>query len=208
MNVFTKMVLIAALTGTAMTVSARDPAPGYYLGAAGALEFKNGEETRDQALETGGGGVAYLGYALRSGYRVEAELGFRSQANQPDDLFHVLVVPPDLGQPGGRAERWTIMANVYRDIVLNERWDYYLGVGAGVMSFSGRVPALYPYKNDYSDITKLGGQLLTGFVYHVNARLAFTGGYRISVAEKAAFRQAKINTGPFHSLELGLRWRL
>jgi opacity protein-like surface antigen len=209
-----KTILKCAVSAAILLVSLAGPAEertGFYAAANGSLDYVDYRARfGETSPRNGHGAAAAFGYYLGS-FRIEAELGFKRHSNDryyPRDLFFATVLPGYAGEEGGRSDRLTFMANVFYDFSLNDRWDYYLGGGAGVMSFSGRAGSTGFTHNDYSHVNRFAGQVLTGFAYHVTPRIAVTLSYRFAAAEKAYARGFFIYTRDFNSLELGLRFKL
>lgn len=208
MNVF-KMGLLMAVLGTAAVLQAEnEPRKGLYVSGTGSLDFASNRNNLGQQLRNGGGAVIGLGYFLSGPVRVETELGYETHENERYFPPNILALPGYLGEDGGKSSRWFLMANAIYDFSLNDRFDYYVGAGVGGMRFNGRVRALYPVVKDYDNIVKFGAQFLTGLVYHLTDHCALSLGYRLSGAENASYRGERINTGAFHSLEMGIRFTL
>ena len=211
MNAYKLSGLISLATILISAAAAAEERTGFYGAANLSLDYVDYRQRfGETSPRNGHGGVAALGYYFGS-FRVEAEVAYKRHDNDryfPRDLVFITVVPGYPGEEGGQSNRLSLMTNVFYDFSLNDRWDYYLGGGVGVMRFSGRAGSNGFVHNDYSNIDRLAGQILTGFTYHLTPRTAVTLGYRFAAAEKAYARGFFIYTRDFNSLELGLRFKL
>jgi opacity protein-like surface antigen len=201
MSILKLSLLTTFIIGFAFSAAARDPNAGFYVSGAGGPHYVRNKPAEDAyRVETGKGGEIALGYDTGKAYRFELELGFVRQKQRPPIWLYnqpSLVIWPGPSYPKG--DRISAMANAFRDFSLNDRWDYYLGAGLGLMSF---------HSIDYDIQGKLAAQFLTGFAYHATRVLTLTAGYRLSGAETVRLPFGRLNTGAFHAVEVGLRVKL
>ena len=194
---------------------AREQSPGFYVSAIGSADFARRVENSAMTQKNGQGGALAVGYFLGGPIRIEAELGTHVFENSRYYPAQILTLPGYTGEDNGKSRHLSLMANVFYDFPLNDRWDFSLGVGVGLMRFSGSIsyqfiPLIYPPIPStvaYYNIDRFAAQLLGGLTFHVTPRFAVTAGYRIAEVEKASFRYSPINTGAFSSVELGVRIR-
>ncbi len=207
-------VFFAALTSLGM---AREQGPGFYIAGLVSADFTSETAYLETEQENGRSGALALGYYTRGPIRFEAEFGTHTFDNGRFFSPAILTVPGYRGEDNGKSKHLSLMANVFYDFPINRRLDFNLGAGVGVMRFSGAVPKggptilIFPPppQTQYSGIDRLAAQVLAGLSFHITPRFALTGGYRLAAAKSASYRGVySINTGEFHSVELGMRIKL
>ena len=157
------------------------------------------------SFDTGWAALATVGYAFDNNWRIEGEIGYRSNDLQLDEFFGGKA--PRILSTDGELTEYTAMINVIYDVPLTDKLNLNLGVGVGV---------------DYADIdingaggdsdTNFAYQAIAGVTYEINKRLDLTLTYRYLHVESPDFT---INRTPVqlddvekHTVTVGLRYDL
>ena len=161
---FVRAAMIAALLSSAASVA---HAEGWYSRADvgysvdGALEV----EGEDLDFENNWSGHIGAGYVYGSGFRLEGELGYRT--NDLEDL-------------DGEATSTSLMANLFYDFRRDQRVRPYVGVGVGAAKVEAE-GGVGPISFDDDD-TVIAYQGIVGVAFDVTDRLDIDVGYRYFVA--------------------------
>lgn len=205
----------AALLGVASAHATIDR--GWYVGLeagwnglqdVGAVAVPDGGPTFTGDVELDGGWAALMtgGYAFTPNWRVELELGFRS--NDVDALC------PDgdvCGLTAGSVEQFTQMLNVIYDWRIADRWSIATGLGVG--GDYVEVDSVFGSDNDYV----FAYQALAGLNYHLSDRMDVVLNYRYLRSEGPEFQTTDLGGTDWaiemdelenHTVTVGLRWDL
>jgi len=172
-------------------------------------------------FDTGWAALGTVGYGFEKNWRVEFEVGYRS--NDVDaffaDVYSVSAVAkdstPNYNLRTAEFDEWTFMANVIYDVPLTDKLDLNIGVGAG---------ADFADFDDNSSVSdddwNFAYQAIVGLSYALNDRLDVTLTYRYLNVDSPSFSGVR-NVGEGyvterydlddvekHSLTVGLRWDL
>ena len=206
----TALALAASGSATAAT--------GWYVGLAGGASFVEDSDYRavpgatytyglpvreSWELDTGWIVTGTVGYKWASNWRVEFELGYRSNDG---DLIDFAV--GDVGET--ELTEFTQFLNVLYDIPLSSRVNLTLGAGIGgdLVEYDDNFPL-----NNFDDDYVLAGQLIAQLGYEVTKQLELYVDYRYLVADEAEFVDTN---GPSafsaeidkHAVQIGLRYDL
>lgn len=174
------MVLVAAATTPAAA------SRGWYVGIEGGVNFV--EDTTvvrsvnlgvptalgTTDVDTGWAVMGQIGYSWDSGWRLEFELGYRSN----DGTLAVGVV-----QRAIEVTQFTQMVNVIYDIALTEELSLSLGAGLGgnLVSWENAAPVL-GLTASYDDDYVLAGQLIAQLNYEISDSIDVFLDYRYFIA--------------------------
>jgi OmpA-OmpF porin, OOP family len=200
------------LSGGANWVEDTDPAP-----IAGSAYPFGGSVNETAEFDTGWIVTGALGYSWASNWRVEFELGYRS--NEGDFIRNS--APGVVGADTGDVEitQFTQFLNVMYDFPITDRIDFSVGAGIGgnLISYDNNnlwaghtnAPAGLNYDDDYV----LAGQLIAQVNYAVNNRLDLYVDYRYMVSDEPEFISDTVNRGfeiesDNHAVMIGLRYDL
>ena len=89
------------------------------------------------------------------------------------------------------------MVNVYHDFAINDMFDIYAGVGAGLSRTKAEMRTPLVYASDHD--THFTWQVMGGITYHMNENWGIKAGYRFFKVQARDFPDV-------HCLELGLRY--
>lgn len=227
----TFLMLTSALA-VSMAAGSAQAGTGWYVGLSGGA---NWVEDTDPARVTGAGYpfgnavnetlesdtgwivTGQLGYAWASNWRVEFELGYRS--NDGDLVRNA--APGPVGADTGDTEitQFTQFLNVLYDFPITDRIDFSVGAGIGGNLISYENSNLFgahtnaPNGLSYDDDYVLAGQLIAQLSYAVNNRLDLYVDYRYTVSDNPEF-QADTTNQAFeidsdnHAVMIGLRYDL
>ena len=154
-------------------------------------------------FDTGWAALATVGYAFDNNWRIEGELGFRTNDFDVNNFFRGKRLAPTSGD----LTEYTAMINVIYDVPLAEKVHLNLGLGAGV---------------DYADLdvngvgsdsdTNFAYQAIAGVTYEISKRLDLTLTYRYLHVESPDFSNAggsvRVDDLEKHTVTLGLRYDL
>jgi len=180
----------------------------YGYGNSGSMDF-----------DTGWAALGTIGYGFEKNWRVEFEVGYRS--NDVDAYFAgeapYLALDQQINLPmyntrNAEFDEWTFMVNVIYDVPLTDKLDLNIGVGAGadLADFDDNSSV-----ND--DDWNFAYQGIVGLSYALNDRLDLTLTYRYLNVDSPSFTGATTRWGTEryeledvekHSLTVGLRWDL
>jgi opacity protein-like surface antigen len=108
----------------------------------------------------------------------------------------------------------TAMLNVYFDIPLNDRWNVYLGAGAGAAFTTADFDATFAAGgitfsgSERDDDTVFAYQGMAGVSYAATERLVITLGYRLFHTTDYSFGDLDVDSPWIHTAEIGFRWSL
>jgi outer membrane protein OmpA-like peptidoglycan-associated protein len=173
------------------------------------------------SFDTGWAALGTIGYGFEKNWRVEFEVGYRS--NDVDAFFAgksswsavTTESTPRYDIRSAEFDEWTFMVNVVYDIPLTDKLDLNIGVGAGadLADFDDNSSV-----ND--DDWNFAYQGIVGLSYALNDRLDVTLTYRYLNVDSPSFSGVREGYhGPVneridlddvekHSLTVGLRWDL
>ncbi|HAH08935.1 MAG TPA: hypothetical protein DCL48_02405 [Alphaproteobacteria bacterium] len=225
------MTLRALLLGSAFAVALAAPAAakqtGWYIGLAGGANWNESTTVDpvagaaypyafvDEGIEFDTGWIVTgtAGYKWASNWRLELELGYRSNDG---DIFRV--GNPDTGDV--EVTQFTQFINVLYDIPLTPRLHFAIGAGLGgdLVSYDDSAldiaytnpPAGLSYDDDYV----LAGQLIAQLGFEVSRQLTLFADYRYLVSDQPVFESssAPLNAISFevdkHAAQIGLRYDL
>lgn len=180
---------------------------GYGYGNSGSMSF-----------DTGWAALGTIGYGFEKNWRVELEIGYRSNdvesyfAGKSDWYAAAEAVNlPRYDIRTAEFDEWTFMVNVVYDVPLTDRLDLNIGVGAGadLADFDDSSSV-----ND--DDWNFAYQGIVGLSYALNDRLDLTLTYRYLNVDSPSFSGTnKWSTERYdlddvekHSVTVGLRWDL
>jgi outer membrane protein OmpA-like peptidoglycan-associated protein len=173
-------------------------------------------------FDTGWAGFITAGYAFDNNWRIEAELGYRTNDFGVDPFFNgklpSIVRTDALIDPystiGGDLTEYTAMINVIYDVPLTDKLTFSVGVGAGVDFANVEVAGF-----DDTD-TNFAYQAIAGVSYEITKRLDLTLTYRYLHVDEPEFSgtvdyygyptpiSAKLDDLEKHSVTIGLRYDL
>ena len=242
-----KLILLGTVAGLSIISAANSNAhnQGWYIGieaganwigdsdyAFGDDYYTSGKAARTAVsldgysgsmdFDTGWAALGTVGYGFEKNWRVEFEVGYRSNdvnayfAGGPSELvLEDLIKAPMYNGRNGEFDEWTFMVNVVYDIPLTDKLDLNIGVGAGA--------DLADFDDNSSvsdDDWNFAYQGIVGLSYALNDRLDLTLTYRYLNVDSPSFSGVR-NTGygpvterydledvEKHSLTVGLRWDL
>jgi len=240
-----KLILLGTVAGLSIISAANSNAhnQGWYVGIeAGAnwigdndfafsddSEWVGGEEslaavnmgwgnTSTMSFDTGWAALGTVGYGFEKNWRVEFEVGYRS--NDVDAYFggkaYNLALESQINLPryngrNGEFDEWSFMVNVVYDIPLTDKLDLNIGVGAGadLADFDDSSSV-----ND--DDWNFAYQGIVGLSYALNDRLDLTLTYRYLNVDSPSFsgdngwsvERYDLDDVEKHSVTVGLRWDL
>lgn len=163
-------------------------------------------------FDTGWAGLGTVGYAFGNGWRIEGELGYRT--NDFDTFFSGKNCEfderciPRTTRASGDLDEYTAMINVLYDIPITEKLDFTIGVGAGVDYAQLDIPGFA----DDSD-TNFAFQAIAGVSYEITKRLDLMLTYRYLHVNEPEFadragRPVGLDDLEKHTLTVGLRYDL
>lgn len=205
----------------------------FYVGASGSVDWQRKAKLfnpptaatnltfEDVDYNTGGNASLFAGYQWNE-WRAELEGCFRHNSN--DNIAVNTAGSPEAKQSvGGHSRFWSIMANGYYDIPLEDCFSVYVGVGVGVAfhrfevdAFTNTLLGAVPKIKDRN--TLFAWQVMSGVNYEVNDMLTLFLGYKFFATTKpdsftltAGGSTATTTWKHFpyvHGAEAGLRIRL
>jgi outer membrane protein OmpA-like peptidoglycan-associated protein len=182
------------LEGGANWVSDNDAAFGTFQPPPGPVSID---------FDTGWTVLATAGYGFQSNWRVEAELGYRS--NDIDAVTGATT------RTGGELTATTLMANVLYDWPLSDRWTVSVGAGAGA-AHNQFDDGVIDQDGDYN----FAYQGIAGISYALSPRMDLTLNYRFTKTDDADFHGPHLAHTDFYdtdgfenqALTIGLRYDL
>ncbi|WP_432799156.1 outer membrane protein [Poriferisphaera sp. WC338] len=144
----------------------------------------------------GGGGAIGLRYSI---LRAEFEVSYQNFGF--DEQTSTLNLSGDLGQ-------LNFMSNLYLDIPLTDRLDWYIGGGVGISRYklnqSGTSYGFDATVNDKDNV--FAYQFQTGLAYKLTQHLEMYGGYRFLSSNNPVFNNFEYTAPTSHAAILGLRY--
>ena len=180
---------------------------GYGYGNSGSMDF-----------DTGWAALGTIGYGFEKNWRVEFEVGYRSNdidayfaGKAPVWALEEQIKAPMYNGRNGEFDEWTFMVNVLYDVPLTDKLDLNIGVGAGA--------DLADFDDNSSvsdDDWNFAYQGIVGLSYALNDRLDLTLTYRYLNVDSPSFtgttrwgtERYDLEDVEKHSLTVGLRWDL
>lgn len=224
-------LMLTSALAVSMAAGSAQAGTGWYVGLSGganwvedvningvpgtAYPYAGATDERFE-FDTGWIVTGQIGYKWASNWRVEFELGYRS-----NDGDIIQLTPPAGDQGDNEITQFTQMLNVLYDFPITDKWTLSLGVGLGgnlvsyedtnlgLGSFYTNPPAGLSYDDDYV----LAGQLIAQVGYAVSKRLDLYVDYRYLVADEPEFvSNAPVNGFSMeddkHAVMIGLRYDL
>ena len=239
-----KLILLGTVAGLSIISAANSNAhnQGWYIGIEAGANwigdtdyafsdehyYTSGKESRTADMldgyfgsldfDTGWAALGTVGYGFEKNWRVEFEVGYRSNdvntyfAGGPSELvLEELIKAPMYNGRNGEFDEWTFMVNVVYDIPLTDKLDLNIGVGAGadLADFDDSSSV-----ND--DDWNFAYQGIVGLSYALNDRLDLTLTYRYLNVDSPSFsgdngwsvERYDLDDVEKHSVTVGLRWDL
>jgi outer membrane protein OmpA-like peptidoglycan-associated protein len=180
---------------------------GYGYGNLGSMDF-----------DTGWAALGTIGYGFEKNWRVEFEVGYRSNdvdayfAGKPSYIaLEEQISLPMYNTRNGEFDEWTFMVNVIYDVPLTDKLDLNIGVGAGA-DFADFDDSSSVNDDDWN----FAYQGIVGLSYALSDRLDMTLTYRYLNVDSPSFSATtRYGTETYaledvekHSLTVGLRWDL
>jgi OmpA-OmpF porin, OOP family len=170
------------------------------------------------SFDTGWAALGTVGYGFEKNWRVEFEVGYRSNdveayfaGTAPTWTFPEDFKTPRYDSRSAEFDEWTFMVNVVYDVPLTDKLDLNIGVGAGA--------DLADFDDNSSvsdDDWNFAYQGIVGLSYALNDRLDLTLTYRYLNVDSPSFSGVNgknietydLDDVEKHSLTVGLRWDL
>jgi outer membrane protein OmpA-like peptidoglycan-associated protein len=223
--------MLTSALAVSMAAGSAQASTGWYVGLSGGANWVEDVEINgvpgtaypyagaiDERFEFDTGWIVtgQVGYKWASNWRMEFELGYRSNDG---DIFQL--TPPTGDQGDNEITQFTQMLNVLYDFPLTEKITLSVGAGIGgnlvsyedgnlgLGSFYTNPPNGLSYDDDYV----LAGQLIAQLGYAVTNRLDLYVDYRYLVADEPEFvSSAPVNGFSMeddkHAVMIGLRYDL
>jgi outer membrane protein OmpA-like peptidoglycan-associated protein len=215
MNVRTLLLGTAAALSLSAAGAQAAPFHGWYVSVEGGADWVQDSDFVNHfvgkssfadrySYKTGWAALASLGYSFNSHWRVEGEVGYRS--NDVDQMFFA-------GHPSnvnGTLKELTLMANAIYDIPLTEKLDF--SIGAGIGADNARLKSNVPANHFSDDTWDFAYQGIAGLNYQIGRRSQLFLNYRYLTVESPTFTHGP-NEYDFddlhkHTVTIGLRYDL
>lgn len=170
-----------------------------------------GSAVTEADLDTGWVGATALGWKLDNGLRAEVEV-----ARRKSDVDDLLAAAPLVGPVDGDYRVWSFMGNIVYDVPTGERWEPYIGAGAGLIR--GKLRNVQPVDGVGLAIDKgssddaFAYQVIAGMSYDLTTLIEAFADYRylastddLNVQTAAGGISSEYKN---HSFMVGIRWYL
>lgn len=206
-----RYVLLGALIGLGLSGAAQAETQGFYIGAAGGIDFARNAKASTSAGENeikydaGPTGLFSVGYDFGA-FRTELEGGYRT-----NDVSGVSGAA--LGNVGGRARNWSVMLNALYDIDTGTAFTPYFGGGIGAAfvdtDLTGTRPPGSAVGLFNGSETSFAYQGIVGASYALSPNLSLTADYHYFAANDASIKSGGAKwtvENAHHVVTAGLRW--
>lgn len=184
----------------------------YVTGIVGGSFLVFSPDTSPSSCVTGGGATGLALERSNGRIRVEAEGRYRGPIEQTYLGFNENFSPRDPNPVGIVQAKnlggWSVLANVWRDFRVSDRFELYGGGGIGAAGFEAsfqQIDVKDPAPPKLRRETGYAWQVGIGGIWNVSERIAFDASYRIFGSGWTVTREAAVAGFPRNEILLSLR---